>query len=323
MGQDLPSRLLAAAYNSWIIVTLWLPIAPPRKAGVRRIGTGLFQRSPSLYKARAARGRMFPSHLPKQETDTDDQFLMGQGINLDMAVALSVVVPVKDEAENVAPLAREIAGAVSPDAEIVFVDDGSTDSTVSVLQSLKSEIPSLRILSHGRNIGQSRAVRTGVRAAHGEIIATLDGDGQNAPQDIPRLVRMLREAPAANRVGMVSGVRRTRMDNANKRYASGFANSFRRRLLKDGAVDSGCGLKAFRRDAFLALPYFDNMHRFLIALMQREGYAVLFAEVEHRPRTHGASKYSNWQRALVGFVDTFGVRWLQHRFKGAVEPKEL
>jgi dolichol-phosphate mannosyltransferase len=240
-----------------------------------------------------------------------------------MAVALSVVVPVKDEEENVAPLAREIAAAVGTDAEIIFVDDGSTDTTRDVLQSLKSEIPGLRILSHGRNIGQSRAVRTGVRAANASVVATLDGDGQNAPQDIPKLVRMLREAPADKRIGMVSGVRRTRMDNANKRFASGFANRFRRWMLKDGAVDSGCGLKAFYRDAFLALPYFDNMHRFVIALMQREGYVVLFADVEHRPRAHGVSKYNNLQRALVGLTDTFGVRWLQHRFKGAVDPKEL
>jgi dolichol-phosphate mannosyltransferase len=296
---------------------------PGAKAGVRRIGTGLFQPGASLYKARAARDRVSLLGLLAQAADGDEHSLFDQGINLDMAVALSVVVPVKDEAENVAPLAREIARAVGPDAEIVFVDDGSSDTTAEVLRALKTEIPALRILSHGRNIGQSRAVRTGVRAAHGEIIATLDGDGQNAPQDIPKLVRMLREAPADSRVGMVSGVRRTRMDKANKRYASGFANSFRRHLLKDGAVDAGCGLKAFRRDAFLALPYFDNMHRFLIALMQREGYVVLFEEVEHRPRTHGASKYSNWQRALVGFFDTFGVRWMQHRFKGAVEPKEL
>src|SRR6202012_4990454 len=321
MGQALPSRLPVAAYKYWIITTLWLPLSRRRKAGVRRIGTGLFQPGPSLYKARAARGRMFPFNLPRRESDTDDHSLMDQ--NLDMTVALSVVVPVKDEAENVAPLAREIASAVGTDAEIVFVDDGSTDSTIAVLQSLKTEIPSLRILAHGRNIGQSRAVRTGVRAAHGEIIATLDGDGQNAPHDIPKLVRMLREASADKRVGMVSGVRRTRMDNANKRYASGLANNFRRWMLKDGAVDSGCGIKAFRREAFLALPYFDNMHRFVIALMQREGYVVLFAEVEHRPRTHGVSKYNNLQRAIVGLSDTFGVRWLQHRYKGAVEPKEL
>ncbi|HEY5337772.1 MAG TPA: glycosyltransferase family 2 protein [Rhizomicrobium sp.] len=240
-----------------------------------------------------------------------------------MTVALSVVVPVKDEGENVEPLAREIARAVGPDAEIVFVDDGSTDATMDVLKSLKSEFPTLRIMSHGRNIGQSRAIRTGVRAANGDIIATLDGDGQNDPADIPMLVRMLHEASADQRVGMVSGVRQHRKDGANKRYASGFANRFRRYLLKDGATDSGCGLKAFKRDAFLALPYFDNMHRFLIALMQREGYVVLFAPVEHRARAHGASKYKNFQRALVGFFDTFGVRWLQHRYKGAAEPKEL
>jgi glycosyltransferase involved in cell wall biosynthesis len=321
MGHALPSRFAVTAQRPWIFARLWFANAfgPSRGAGVRRIGTGLFQPGPSLYKARAARGSMLPFGLSVRKAD--DHSLMSQGNNLDMAVALSVVVPVKDEAENVAPLAREIAGAVGPDAEIVFVDDGSTDSTAEILQSLKSEIPGLRILSHGRNIGQSRAVRTGVRAANGEIIATLDGDGQNAPQDIPKLVRMLREAP--RNVGMVSGVRRTRMDNANKRYASGFANSFRRHLLKDGAVDSGCGLKAFRREAFLTLPYFDNMHRFVIALMQREGYTVLFEEVDHRPRTHGVSKYNNLQRAIVGLSDTFGVRWLQHRFKGAVEPKEL
>jgi dolichol-phosphate mannosyltransferase len=297
----------------------------PGRAGVRRIGTGLFQPGPSLYKARAARGRKFPFSLLAREADTDDHSFLHQGFDrdLDMAVALSVVVPVKDEAENVGPLAREIAGAVGPDAEIIFIDDGSSDTTAAALQALKSEIPALRILSHGRNFGQSRAVRTGVRAARGEIIATLDGDGQNAPQDIPKMVRMLREAPADQRVAMVSGVRRNRMDNANKRYASGFANGFRRWMLKDGAVDSGCGLKVFRRDAFLSLPYFDNMHRFVIALMQREGYTVLFEEVEHRPRTHGVSKYNNLQRAIVGLSDTFGVRWLQHRFKGAVEPKEL
>ena len=297
----------------------------PRNAGVRRIGTGLFLREPSLYKARAARGATFPFSLFNRDADKNEQSLLYQGNerNLEMAVALSVVVPVKDEAENVAPLAREIAGAIGPNTEIVFVDDGSTDSTLDVLQSLKSEIPSLRILSHGRNIGQSRAIRTGVRAANGEIVATLDGDGQNAPGDIPKLVRLLREAPEMARVGMVSGVRQHRKDDANKRYASGFANSFRRNLLNDGATDSGCGLKVFRREAFLALPYFDNMHRFLIALMQREGFAVLFVDVEHRPRAHGASKYKNFQRGVVGFFDTFGVRWLQHRFKGAVEPKEL
>jgi dolichol-phosphate mannosyltransferase len=240
-----------------------------------------------------------------------------------MAVALSVVVPVKDEAENVAPLALEILRAVGTDAEIIFIDDGSQDDTAEVLRTLKTEIPSLRAISHGRNIGQSRAVRTGVRAAHGDIIATLDGDGQNDPADIPRLVAALRNAPAAARIGMVSGVRQHRKDVANKRYASGFANWFRNAMLHDGATDSGCGLKVFRRETFLTLPYFDNMHRFLIALMQREGYGVEYVPVEHRARAHGRSKYKNLSRALVGFFDTFGVRWLQHRFKGAVEPREI
>ena len=122
---------------------------------------------------------------------------------------------------------------------------------------------------------------------------------------------------------MVAGVRRNRMDVANRRLASGLANRFRRAMLKDGATDSGCGLKVFYRDAFLALPYFDNMHRFLIALMQREGYKVAFLDVSHRPRAHGVSKYRNLQRALVGLVDTFGVRWLQNRFKGAAEAEEI
>lgn len=226
-----------------------------------------------------------------------------------------------NEAENVVPLAREIAAAVGRDAEIIFVDDGSTDETRSVLQALKSEIPGLRVIAHNRNFGQSRAVRTGVRAATAEIAATLDGDGQNNPADLPKLISVLKNGGPS--LGMVSGIRRTRMDNANKKFASGFANKFRRALLRDGAVDSGCGIKAFRREAFLALPYFDNMHRFVIALMQREGYEVQFVDVDHRPRMHGVSKYKNLQRALVGFFDTFGVRWLQHRFKGAAQPREI
>ncbi len=295
------------------------------ESGVRRIGTGLFLPGTGLYKARAVRGRVFAFSRPKRDANSAERTLLYQRIerNLSMAVALSVVVPVKDEAENVAPLAREIARAVGSDSEIIFVDDGSSDQTVSALQALKAEIPGLRVISHGRNIGQSRAVRTGVRAANAAIVATLDGDGQNDPNDIPRLVAALNSAVSGARTGMVSGVRQHRKDDANKRYASDFANRFRRFLLKDGATDSGCGLKVFRRDAFLALPYFDNMHRFLIALMQREGYEVLFVEVEHRVRAHGASKYKNFNRAVVGFFDTFGVRWLQHRFKGAVEPKEI
>ncbi len=240
-----------------------------------------------------------------------------------MAVNVCVVVPVKDEAENIAPLAREIARALAgEDFEIVVVDDGSSDGTVAALQALKAELPQLRIVQHGRNIGQSRAIRTGVRAARAPLIVTLDGDGQNDPADIPKLLEMLRTSDESE-VGMVSGVRAHRQDNANKRWASGFANGFRRALLNDHAVDSGCGLKAFRRDVFLALPFFDNMHRFLIALSFREGYQVRFVEVNHRPRQHGVSKYKNFHRAVVGLIDTFGVRWLQTRFRGRVEAKEL
>lgn len=240
-----------------------------------------------------------------------------------MAVSVCVVVPVKDEAENIAPLVREIARALSGEEfEIVTVDDGSTDGTAETLLALKNEVPQLRVVQHGRNIGQSRGVRTGVRAARAPIIATIDGDGQNDPADIPKLLKELRAHDPAT-VGMVSGVRKQRMDDANKRWASGFANAFRRWMLNDQAVDSGCGLKVFYRDLFLSLPFFDNMHRFLIALTFREGYQVRFVEVGHRPRQHGVSKYNNIQRAIVGLVDTFGVRWLQTRFKGAVTPKEL
>jgi dolichol-phosphate mannosyltransferase len=287
---------------------------------MRRFGTGLFLLRAALYKARALR------EPPAGRRAARRRSLLQHGIerNLEMAVALSIVVPVKDEEENVAPLAREIARAVAgEDAEIIFVDDGSTDGTSQALQALKSELPNLRVISHGRNIGQSRGVRTGVRAARGEIVVTLDGDGQNDPADIPKLLDAMRNDPNSARVGLVSGVRVKRNDDANKRFASGFANSFRRGMLHDGAVDSGCGLKAIRREVYLALPFFDNMHRFTIALVQREGYEVRFVDVNHRARAHGKSKYNNIGRAVVGLIDVFGVRWLQHRYRGAVEPREI
>ncbi|MBS0469496.1 MAG: glycosyltransferase family 2 protein [Proteobacteria bacterium] len=240
-----------------------------------------------------------------------------------MAVALSVVVPVKDEAGNVAPLAREIAAAVSgEEAEIIFIDDGSTDGTAAALMALKSEIPSLRVLQHGKNLGQSRGIRTGVRAARSDLIVTLDGDGQNDPADIPKLLALLR-APGAATIGVVSGVRAKRRDTVSRRLASRFGNAVRARLLNDGASDTGCGLKAFRRDAFLALPYFDHIHRFIITLMLRDGYEVRFVEVNHRPRTAGASKYTNLGRLIVSVTDILGVRWLQRRFKPNAETKEL
>ncbi len=241
-----------------------------------------------------------------------------------MQVALSVVVPVKDEADNVAPLVHEIVAAIAGagPSEIVFVDDGSTDTTVAALKDMKRTLPQLRVVQHGRNMGQSRAVRTGVRAARGDIVVVLDGDGQNDPADIPRLVAPLREADAAT-IGLVQGQRARRQDSLQKKVASRLANAIRRRLLHDNATDVGCGLKAFRREAFLALPYFDHMHRYMVALMLREGFEVRFVEVNHRPRVHGRSKYGVLDRALAGIYDLFGVRWLQSRYRGTVSTLEL
>jgi dolichol-phosphate mannosyltransferase len=238
-------------------------------------------------------------------------------------VALSVVVPLKDEAENVGSLAREIVRAVGrEDVEILFVDDGSADETPSRLLELKSEFPMLRIIRHSRNAGQSRALRSGVRAARAGIVVTLDGDGQNDPADIPKVLAPFHAETGTSHIGMASGVRVRRRDSLRKRLASLLANRFRRWMLKDGASDIGCGLKAFRRDAYLALPYFDHMHRYLAALMQREGYEVRFIEVGHRKRMHGKSKYGIWDRLVVGLQDVFGVLWLKKRFRDAVEVTE-
>ena len=280
-------------------------------------GTTLFPDGVALYKAPVR-----PDAQATLAESTEDY----DGIerNFAMAVKLSVVVPVKDEAENIAPLAREIATALAPlgESEIIFVDDGSSDGTASILMGLKGEIPTLRVISHAANRGQSRATRTGVRAAQGEIIVTLDGDGQNDPADIPKLVAPFDRGDAS--LGLVGGVRAKRKDTSARRVASRLANAVRQKLLNDNATDSGCGLKAFRRDAFLALPYFDHLHRFMIAMMLREGYRCEFVDVNHRPRLHGASKYTNFHRMMVGIYDLFGVRWLQRRMiRGTTEAKEL
>jgi dolichol-phosphate mannosyltransferase len=282
----------------------------------------------SLYKARAPRRRQDRSRGSPEKWGFASRptSLLYDGIerNISMQVALSVVVPVKDEAENIAPLAREIAQAIAGEssAEIVFVDDGSTDRTARKLTDLKVSLPQLRVVQHGRNMGQSRAVRTGVRAARGDIVVVLDGDGQNDPADIPRLLAEFKKGDAA-RVGLVQGQRVRRQDSLKKKIASRLANGIRRRLLNDGAIDVGCGLKAFRREAFLALPYFDHMHRYMVALMLREGFEVRFVEVNHRPRLHGRSKYGVLDRLAVGVTDLMGVRWLQRRYRGPVETEEL
>lgn len=228
------------------------------------------------------------------------------------APQVSVVVPVFNEAGAAPDLAREIAGAFAGQTvEILFVDDCSRDDTRERLAALKSEIPTLRLLAHSANSGQSRAVRTGVLAARGDIIVTLDGDGQNDPADAPKLVDALRAGPPD--LALVGGERVRRQDNAAKKIASRIGNGVRRRLLRDTANDTGCGLKAFRREAFLRLPYFDHIHRFLPAMMLREGYTTLFLPVGHRPRTSGASKYTNLGRLWASASDLAGVMWLQSR----------
>jgi dolichol-phosphate mannosyltransferase len=240
----------------------------------------------------------------------------------DPAPDVSIVVPVFDE-EGAAPaLAREIAAAFAGrHYEILFVDDASADGVRAALEALKAEIPALRVLAHRRNAGQSRAVRTGVLAARAPIIVTLDGDGQNDPADAPRLADALAAGPPS--LGLVGGERAQRRDGANKRIASRLANAIRRRVLADGAADTGCGLKAFRREAFLRLPYFDHIHRYLPALMLREGYEIAFQPVNHRPRESGRSKYTNLGRLWAGLGDLQGVLWLKRRARdpGGVEER--
>ncbi|HEY1881126.1 MAG TPA: glycosyltransferase family 2 protein [Caulobacteraceae bacterium] len=243
---------------------------------------------------------------------TDSSPDSGPEISREISPEISIVVPVFNEAGAAPALAREIAAAFAGrDVEILFVDDASTDATRQELEALKAQIPTLRVLAHGHNAGQSRAIRTGVLAAQAAIIVTLDGDGQNDPADAPALVEALSAGPP--RLGLVGGERVRRQDRAAKRWASRLANGVRRRLLADQAVDTGCGLKAMRREAFLALPYFDHMHRYLPALILREGYEIVFRPVSHRPRTSGASKYTNLGRLAVGISDLLGVMWLGRR----------
>ncbi|MGB0671164.1 MAG: glycosyltransferase family 2 protein [Rhodospirillales bacterium] len=227
---------------------------------------------------------------------------------------ISVVVPVKDEVENVAPLIHEIAAALAPGMafEIVYVDDGSTDGTTEALAALRVEVPELSVYRHARCCGQSAGVATGVRRAKAPLIATLDGDGQNDPADIPALVERWRAEGGDDQV-LIAGWRQKRKDTGIRRLSSKIANGIRSNLLRDETPDTGCGLKVFTRQAFLDMPRFDHMHRFLPALMIRQGGRVVSVPVNHRPRERGASKYGVWNRLWVGIVDLFGVRWLIRR----------
>jgi dolichol-phosphate mannosyltransferase len=238
--------------------------------------------------------------------------------------ALSVVLPMMNEEGAAASLVREIAVALTGvDFEIIAVDDCSTDGTRAALIEEKNATPQLRIIAHGANAGQSRAIRTGVAAARGSVIATLDGDGQNDPADIPSLYRQLLRAESPETLAMVAGERRERRDAAARRWSSRAANAVRVRLLKDGASDTGCGLKVFYREAFLRLPAFDHMHRYLPALMRREGFLVEYVPVGHRPRIHGRSKYTNLGRLAVAFRDLMGVMWLNDRARSPSDISEL
>jgi len=231
------------------------------------------------------------------------------------APQLSVVVPVFNERDNVGALLREIVAALrgKVDFEAVFVDDDSKDDTLAQLQSLKAEVPELRVLHHVKQSGQSTAIRTGVKHARGAWIATLDGDGQNDPADIPKLLAARETADRGIR--LFAGWRVNRRDSGSKRWASKWANAIRARMLRDDTPDTGCGIKLFERNAFLDLPYFDHMHRYLPALVRRAGYESVSVPVNHRARTTGVSKYNNLGRALVGIRDLRGVSWLIKRSK--------
>jgi len=228
---------------------------------------------------------------------------------------LSVVVPVHNEAENLKPLLEEICKTLDGfrDFEVIYVDDGSTDDSYVRLIDLARHIPQLRVLKHRRGYGQSTALLTGIRHAKGDIIATLDGDGQNDPADIRALLNALETLQKEHALAMVVGYRKRRQDTEWRRISSRIANAVRAKLLGDNTPDTGCGLKVFSKELFLLLPYFDHMHRFLPALAQRAGGRVVSVEVNHRARLAGVSKYGTWNRLWVGIVDILGVMWLQSR----------
>lgn len=233
----------------------------------------------------------------------------------EMPLEVSVVVPVFDERDNIATLVAEIVAALRGvhGFEIVYVDDHSRDDSLQVLQGLKAQVPELRVLHHVTQSGQSTAIRNGVKAARATWVATLDGDGQNDPADIPKLLAA-RDAAEAS-IKLFAGWRVHRQDNASKRWASRWANAIRARMLRDATPDTGCGIKLFQREAFLDLPYFDHMHRYLPALMQRAGWKTVSIPVNHRGRSSGVSKYNNLNRAWVGLRDLRGVAWLIQRSK--------
>ncbi|MDN4982284.1 glycosyltransferase family 2 protein [Bradyrhizobium sp. WYCCWR 13022] len=236
--------------------------------------------------------------------------------------SVSIVVPVRNEADNIAPLIEEIAAALDGRwvYEIIYVNDGSTDATGERLAAIMAQRDNLRQLRHAKSTGQSAAVRSGVRAAHGTIVATLDGDGQNNPAFLPDLIAAVEKGV---NVGLAAGQRVGRKDTGFKKLQSRIANGVRGSILNDGTRDTGCGLKAFRRDVFLMMPYFDGLHRFLPALVRREGYEIAYVDVIDRPRHSGVSNYGFFDRLWIGIMDLAGVWWLIRRKKPTPEVTEV
>jgi dolichol-phosphate mannosyltransferase len=230
-------------------------------------------------------------------------------------VDVSIVVPVRNEAENIGPLIAEIAAALDGrwKYEIIYVNDGSTDASGERIAAIMKQRENLRQIRHATPSGQSAAVRSGVRAARGAIVATLDGDGQNNPAFLPDLISAIEKG--GERVGLVAGQRVGRKDTGFKKIQSRIANGVRNGILRDGTRDTGCGLKAFRREVFLMMPYFDGLHRFLPALVRREGYDIAYVEVTDRPRRSGVSNYGFFDRLWIGIMDLAGVWWLIRRKK--------
>jgi len=227
---------------------------------------------------------------------------------------ISVVVPVHNETDNVETLIEEIHQALKAQEayEMIFVDDGSSDDTLAKLQQSMQRYPHLRVLRHEKSCGQSRAIHSGVTAAHYDWVATLDGDGQNDPADIPHLIEALSQQ-ASDKLWMLAGYRHQRNDTGWRRFSSKFANAIRQSVLHDDTPDTGCGLKVFRRDKFLSLPYFDHIHRFMPAMIQMVGGEVISVKVNHRARSHGQSKYGTLDRLMAGIVDLLGAIWLKKR----------
>ena len=258
------------------------------------------------YPSRNADGARKPGRhpLPRQNAPP-----LGDGTTPRIAVVIAVL----DEAENVKAVTDEVLAAMAPGEpfEIIYVDDGSTDGTVDLLQAICTADPRVRLVRHDRRCGKSQAVRTGVLAARAEWVATLDGDGQNDPADLPDMLRLA--CAASGTPPLVAGQRVRRNDPISRLIATRIANGVRSSLLGDRCPDTGCGVKLFRREDFLLLPCFEGMHRFLPALFQSYGHPLINHPVRHRARTGGVSKYTNWGRALVGLFDLIGVAWLVRR----------